>query len=230
MYNILSPEWFLNFDIGIEAFNFIILTLFFIFSLKSYKLTKNKKSLYLGIGFLLIALAEIAAMLTKFVLFYDTTFTQNIGQMIVTYHVVKSINIFYDIGFFLYKLLTLAGLYIIYKFPIKEISKRDIILSTFFLIVSALAGEMIYFIFHLAVIILLIYIIQNFEGVYKNNKSYNTKILISALKLLLISHALFIFSNIKLVYVLGQMMQLISYITLLSLIINIFYNDKSRRK
>jgi hypothetical protein len=225
-----TPDWFANFDVAINIFSFIILVLFFIFSIRSYLLSKNKKSLYLGIGFLSIALAELATIFTKIVLFYDISFTQQVGQMVVTYHVVKSVDIFYKIGFFFHKLLTLTGLYIIYRFPLKRLSQNDFFLSIFFLILSALAGEMIYFVFHIATIALLILIIKNFNKIYTKNKLHNTRILIIAFSMLLVSHIFFIFSTMRLVYITGQILQLISYITLLVLIMNIIYNAKTKSK
>ncbi len=117
---VFTPDWFLGTDVLIEIFSFIILFVFFYLSVKAYKLSRNKNSLYLGVGFLLIALAELATIFTKVVLYYDTTFTQHIGQVIVTYNVVKSVDIFYYIGFFFHKLLTLLGFYVIYRLPLKK--------------------------------------------------------------------------------------------------------------
>ena len=114
--DILIPSWFKGSEIFIDFFSFIVLSIFFILSLKYYKLCKKKNFLYLGIGFLLIAVAQLASIFTKFVLYYDTSFTQNIGQMVITYRVVKSVDIFYYAGFFFQKLLTLLGFYLFYNF------------------------------------------------------------------------------------------------------------------
>ena len=104
---VFTPDWFLGGDVLVEGFSFLILLIFFILSIRNYRLSKNKKDLYLGLGFFLIAIAEIATILTKVVLYYDFNITQQVGQMIVTQQVVKSIDIFYYIGFFFHKFLTL---------------------------------------------------------------------------------------------------------------------------
>jgi hypothetical protein len=224
---ILTPDWFTQFDVSIEIFSFIILALFFAFSLKSYRLNKNKKCLYLGIAFLLIAIGELATILTKFILFYDTTFTQNIGRMIVTYNITQSVDIFYKTGFFLHKLFTLAGLYILYKFPMKKLSSGDVLLAFFFLIISALAGQQIFHIFHIAVIILLVLIINNFYITYQKSRLENTKILIISLSILTLSHIMFMLSLKGIMYALAQIMQLVSYVILLIIIIKILKNEKN---
>ena len=128
---VFTPDWFLGSDVLIEIFSFIILSLFFYLSVRNYRLSKNKNSLYLGIGFLLISLAELARIFTKLVLYYDTTFIQTIGQLVITYQVVKSVDIFYYLGFFFHKFLTLMGLYVLYRLPLKKKSLSDVFLVGF---------------------------------------------------------------------------------------------------
>ena len=156
---VFTPDWFLSFDVFIELFSFMILFLFFVLAIRNFKLSINKNSLYLGIGFFLIALAEIFTILTKFILYYDTTFTQNVGQMIVTYNVVKSVDIFYYIGFFFQKILTLLGLYTIYRTSLKKKSPTEFWLIVYFLIISVIMSLSFYYIYHLTALIILILII-----------------------------------------------------------------------
>lgn len=233
---VFTPNWFMHFDVLIEIFSFLVLAVFFGFSLKSYKLIKNKKILYLGIGFLTIALAELSTILTKLVFFYKTTFTHQIGVFMVTYNVVKSTHFFYDLGFFLHHLFLLSGLYVIYRFPLKSFKISDVVLTIFFIFLSAVLSQTNFYIFHITVIVLLILILLNFAEVYKENKSTNTKILLFAFSFLLVSHSLFSFSKLNFFYVIAQTIQLISYLTFLFLIIKITKYDvkkdrtKKRRK
>jgi hypothetical protein len=147
--------------------------------------------------------------------------------MIVTYNIIKSVDIFYDMGFFLYKLLTLAGLYILYRFPLKKLATGDVLLAIFFLIISSLAGQQIFHIFHIAVIILLALIVNNFYATYKKNHLENTKILIISLSILTLSHIMFMLSLKGIMYALAQIMQLVSYVILLVIIIKILKNEKN---
>jgi len=226
---VFTPDWFLGQDFLIEIFSFMILFLFFFFSIKSYKLSKNKKVLYLGIGFLLIAIGELSTILTKLVLYYDTTITQNIGQIVITYAVVKSVDIFYHLGFFLHKFFTLFGLYIIYRPPLKRIS-GDFVLTTYFIIISALLSQSFYYVYHITALIFLFLIINNYCKIYKKSKLANTKILLIALSLLAISQIIFILSKLSQLYVIAQNIQLISYITLLVLIMRISKNGKKKEQ
>ena len=227
---VFTPDWFLGSDVLIETFSFLVLLAFFILAYKNYKLSKNRSTKYLGLGFLAIAIAELATVLTKFVLYYDTTFTQNIGQIAVTSHLVQSVDIFYYIGFFFHKLLTLGGLYIIYRIPLKRKLERDSLLALCFIIISAAFSSSIYYLFHLAALILLLLIINNYYEVYKKNKSDNTAILITAFSLLALSQLIFILSQIGTLYVIAQLAQLVSYLILLVLIMRITREKHGRKK
>ncbi len=226
---VFTPDWFLGGDVLVEGFSFLILFAFFILSIRNYNLSKNKKELYLGIGFFLIALAELATIFTKVVLYYDFSITKQVGQMIVTQQVVKSIDIFYYIGFFFHKFLTLCGLYTIYKISYKKGSPGDFFLAFYFIIVSALFSSTFYYLFHITALILLILIIANYSNIYKKNKSENTRTLIIAFIMLVLSQMIFIMSKVGILYVSAQLLQLVSYIILLFLIIKIQKYGKKKK-
>jgi hypothetical protein len=230
MIQLFAPDWFTRADILIEAFSFLVLFTFFIVSIKNYKLTKNKKLLILGVGFLFISLAELSTILTKFILYYKTMLTQNFGNLIVKYSAWHASDLPYDIGFFTYKLFTLIGLYIIYRLHMKNKNLGDLVLSVFFIIIASVAGQSMFYIFHLTTLVLLVLIIINYAEVYKNNKNINTKMLIISFIILALGNALFIMSPIRLVYVAGQLLQLFGYIIFLFIILKIYKNGWTKRK
>lgn len=227
---VFTPNWFTGSDIAIDFVSFLVLAAFFIFSYRSYKLSKNKNSLHLGYGFLLIAFAELSNIFTKLVLFYDTSFTRQIGQMIITYHVVHSVDIFYDLGFFCYKLLTLLGLYVIFRILDKrKTTNVDNFLMVYFIVVISILGSIFNYVFNLTALAFLVVITLDYIGVYKKNKSENTKMLIAAFGLLGLSQLIFLLSSMPSFYVLGQILQLVSYLILLFLIIRIVYYGKKKK-
>lgn len=230
MHLVFAPSWFFSTDILIEIISFFILFLFFVFSYKNYKLSGNKKALYLGIAFLLIALGEILSVLAKFALYYDFSFTYNIGKVIVTYTLAHSTQTIYKISFFFHRLLVLAGLFIIYRIPLKrEVNLSDALLAVYFIVLSSLFGVEIYYLFHITVLVFLILIISNYYKIYAKNKSANTRLLINAFGVLALGHIVFILSSIKLVYVFAQILQLVSYLMLLFLILRILKHGKKKK-
>lgn len=227
---VFTPDWFLGKDIFIEAFSFIILFIFAVLAIKYFKLNrKNRKFLYLGAGFGLIALAQLAAIFTKLVLYYDIGPSQQIGQAIVaTYQVVKSVDIFYYAGFFFHRLLTLLGLYIIYRLPRKKKSSWDIAIGIYFILISALLGTSVYYLYHLTALVLLILIVRNYSEIYGKTQFGNTRVLIVAFSLLGLSQLIYILSPIEVLFVFANIVELISYGVLLMLIIKILQYGKKK--
>lgn len=227
---VFTPDWFLNNDILIEIVSFMVLFLVFLFAIKSYTLNRKKSILYLGIGFLLIALGELATILTKLVLYYDTGFTQEIGRAVITSQIVKSVDIFYQMGFFFSRFFMLLGLYAIYKIPSKKELSGDFLFVLYLLFAIALLSNALYYFHHLTAIILLVLIINNYYQIYRKDKLTNTKILITVFVLLVISQAIFLLSKLNYLYVTAQSIQLVSYITLFILIIKILKNGKKEKQ
>lgn len=229
---VLTPDWFVGNDIIICFLSLIVLIIVSVLALKSYKLNKKNKSLlYLGVGFGLIALAELACGFTKLILYYDIGPAQAIGQAIITSQIVSSVDIFYYLGFFFHKFLILTGLYIIYRLPQKKMYIGDYVLVFYFILLSAVlsAYEGFFYFFHLTAFVLLILIISNYCRIYKENKFVNTKILIIVFSVFALAQLIYVFSKIEILCVIANIIGLISYIILLFLIIRILkYGEKKK--
>lgn len=228
---VFTPDWFLGKDVMIEGFSFVVLLVFFLLCYKYYKLSKKKNFLYLGIGFGLIALAQLATILTKLILYYDTSFTQQVGQMIITYRVVKSIDIFYQLGFLFNRLLTLVGFYILYKLPLKKKWTGDSYLVLYFLILTSFfSSNVYYFIFHLTTLLLILLIIKNYCQIYRKIRHENTIFLIVAFSLLALSNLIYMLSKLSTLFVVANLIELASYIILLVLIARIIKHIRNINK
>ena len=223
---VLTPDWFLNNDVLINVVSFLVLAMFFFLALKSYKISGKKSILYLGIGFLLIAVGELSTILTKIVLYYDTTVTRGIGQAVITYQIVNTVDIFYYIGFFFNKVFTLFGLYLIYKTPTRKEISGEFVLILYLLFMTALLSYVFFYVYHLTAFILLMMIIRHYYLGYRKERLSNMMILVTAFSLLALSQIAFFFSGIDYVYVTAQSMQLVSYIILFGLGVKILKNGK----
>jgi len=224
-----TPDWFLAPDVLINAFSFLVLLAFFILCIRNYKINKSKGILYLGIGFAFIAFAQLAIVMTKFVIYYNTTFTTYIGTMIIQYHIVKSTNTVYNISFFINRLFTLVGLYVIYRLPSKKKSITDFILVLYFIILSAVIGDEIYYLFHATALVLFLLISYNYYTIYRKNHFKNTKILSISFGILALSQVLPLISQTNIVAVISDIVELISYVTLLVLILRILKHGKKKK-
>jgi hypothetical protein len=226
---VLTPDWFLGFDVLIEVFSFIVLAIFSALSIQSYRLNKEKRNfLYLGMGFVLIAFAQLATILTKVVLYYDFDVIQEIGNAIITSNLISSVDIFYYIGFFFYRFLMLAGLYVIYRLNYEKTSLEDYFLFAYFIFLSAILSTGIYYLYYLTTLILLLLIMRNYHRIYKENHFFNTKLLLVAFGILAFSQLLFIFPN-EIPQAAGNIAELISYVTFLFIAVKI-WNDGKKKK
>ena len=219
---VLTPEWFVGVDVVIEFFSLIVLLFVVILAINNYRKNReNRNLLYLGLGFTLITLAQLASVLTKLILYYDIGPTAAIGQAIVSSNFVSSVDIFYYIGFFFFKFLTLLGFYVIYRLPRDRKSVMDYVIVIYFVIISAIIQQSLYYIFHITAFIMMIAIVEKYYLVYKENKFINTKILVIAFLWLALSQLIFALSSVDILFAVANIIELISYITLLFLIIRI---------
>jgi hypothetical protein len=227
---VFTPDWFINNDVLIGVVSFMVLFLFFLFSVKSYTLSRKKSILYLGIGFLLIALGELSTILTKIVLYYDAGIIQKIGQAVITSQIISTVDIFYYVGFFFNRFLTLLGLYLIYMIPSSKKRSIDFFFKIYLIFIVSLLSHNLYYIYHLTALILLVLIMTNYCMIYRKEKILNTKILIITFSLLAMSQAIFLFSKLNYLYVTAQSIQLVSYIILFILMVKILKNGKKTKQ
>jgi len=225
-----TPDWFLGKDVLIDLFSFFILIAFFVFCTKSYRLNHKKNSLFLGIGFFLIALAQLSSIITKLVLYYGNAATYNIGKAIVDSQMVSSVDAIYFSGFFTNELLMLLGLFTIYKLPLKKDMRKDFLLMLYLLVISTLLSANFPYLFHLTAFFLIASIIRNYSVVYERNKNKNTKVLIIGFYVLALSQVLFMFSSIGSLFVIADLVELVSYSIFLIVIKGILASHKTINK
>lgn len=226
----LTPDWFLGKDLIVDIFSFLVLAIFTFFAYRAYKMSKNKGTFTLGRGFIFIALAELADIITKLVLYYHVGPSHAIGEALITSNIVSSVDIFYYAGFFFYRFFMLLGLYFIYRLPKnKKRTLEDYLLVFYYVFISAFLGQEFFYIFHLTALVLLVLVISSYVRVYKENKFLNTKILIVGFVVLALSQLLFLFSEIQVFYAIADVVELISYIIFLGLIIRIWKHGKEKK-
>ncbi|GIU68600.1 MAG: hypothetical protein KatS3mg001_450 [Candidatus Pacearchaeota archaeon] len=227
---VLTPDWFLSADVFIDFFSFFVVVIFSLLAIKNYKISKNKRFLYVGVGFLLISIAQLASLITKLILYYDIGPSEQIGQAIIASNIVNSVDVFYYAGFFFHRFLTLAGLFLIYRLPRKQKMLEDYFLIFYFILISALLSKEFYYIYHITSFVLISLIIRNYYEIYSKNRFYNTKILILAFSILALSQLIFIFSVIDILFVVGGLVELVSYLIFLFLILKILDHGKEKNK
>ena len=200
-----------------------------IFAAKYYKIDKkNKNYLLLAISFFTLAASFIFKILTNFTIYYREIETKNIGFATLTYHTIESTNILFFVGFMLYHILTLLGLYLLYSIYTKQ-TKSNMLLIIFLIIISTYFSQSAYYIFHLTSLIFLVLITMQYWSIYKKNKLISSKILTFSFALIALSQIIFMFVKLNLfLYVISEIIQLVGYILLLIAFIMVFKHGKKR--
>jgi hypothetical protein len=218
-------EWFQFPSLVIDLFSFIVLLLISAVSLKYYKLNKNKKSLYLSISFSFIAISFLFKLLTNAALFYDKFVTPSNAQIII--QTIRDYNIFSNLTFTIFAFFSLIGLYLLYKLYQGKQTYSNILLMSYFILISTYFSKSNYYIFHLTSLIFLISISSFYWKQYSKNNFINTKLLAYSFSIITTSQIFFIFTTFgKLFYLTGEIVQLGGYALLLLIITHIQKNGK----
>ena len=226
---VLTPEWFIGKDILIELFSFLVLIAFVILAYRYYKISGRRKIFYLGTGFGLVALAQLATILTKIPLYYNFGPVTQVGEAIVTNNLASSVDFFYYTGFFFHRFLTLLGFYMIYRLPRPRRSVGDYMAVLYFILISSLLSRDIFYIYHLTALFILILIVEKYSWVYKENKLFNTRVLMVSFGVLALSQLIFVLSDIDVLFAVANTIELVSYSIFLALIIRIWKHGKKKK-
>jgi len=227
---VYSPQWFYGKDIIIDVFSIVTLFLVSFFSFRYYLLTRNKKNLILTSSFFLMGVSFLAKIITNFTLYYDFEVKRRIGDLILTYHVAKGTDLLFNLGFLSFRLLTLFGLYLLYLMLQKKVYKREVLLVSFFIIITTYFSSLKYFVFYLSALLFLWLIAYQYHEKYRKNKLKNTKLLVMSFSVLAVSQALFILIPIdKMFYVIAEIVQLAGYLLLLVTFISVLKHGKKTK-
>ncbi len=227
---VYSPHWFYGKDIIIDIVSIFVLFLIAFFSIKFYKLNKrNKNYLFLALSFIFIGCSFIFKIITNFTIYYHVLETRRIGFMTFTYNAVNSSHILFFVGFLIYRLLMLFGLYMLYSIYLKQ-QKSNIFLISYLIIISTCFSSSAYYLFHVTSLFFLVIITYQYLKNYKKNRDSTTKLLAYSFGMITLSQVVFVFVAINtFLYVIAELIQLASYISLLITFIMVLKHGKKKK-
>ena len=227
---IYSPQWFYGKDIVIDLVSVFVLLLIAFFSFKYYKIRKNKNYVYFGLSFILLSVSFLFKILTNFTIYFHVLETKNIGFLSLTYQTIKTSDVLFIVGFLIYRLLTLFGLYMLYSVYYDQ-PKTNIFLIAYLILVSTYFTQSAYYIFHLTSLILLVLLTIQYSKTYIKNKNNATRMLASSFGIITASQILSIFVSISTkFYVFAEIIQLIGYVILLFSFLTVLRHGKKKNK
>lgn len=230
MQVIYSPKWFYGKDIIIDLVSIAVLVLIAFFSLRSYKIKKNRNYIYLAASFFVLSFSFLFRILTNFTVYYKVLETRDLGSITLTYYTMKTSDVLFDIGFFSYRLLNILGLYILYSIYKKQ-PKSNIFLVVYLILVSTMFTSLTYHVFHLTSFILLILITAQYVVNYYQNKNKATKLIALSFGIITSSEIFFGLVTVSTqFYVMAEIIQLAGYILLLGTFFMVLKHGRKKDK
>jgi len=168
-------------------------------------------------------------IITNFTIYYHVLETRRIGFMTFTYNAVNSSHILFFVGFLMYRLLMLFGLYMLYSIYLKQ-QKSNIFLISYLIIISTYFSSSTYYLFHITSLFFLVIITYRYLKNYKKNRDSTTKLLAYSFGMITLSQVVFVFVAINtFLYVIAELIQLASYISLLITFIMVLRHGKKKK-
>lgn len=219
MVNIFSP----NALYGIDSFLvlLIIITTFSIsyYSNKVYKIVKKRNYKIFSFAFLLLGFSYIFQIFSNIIIYYRVRVAPDI-IFIITSHLPYA-GLINTVFHFLYELFSITA-FILLFFLISSKKRENLFIFIYLGIIVAIVS--IYFppIYHITLVVLLVFLGLHFFQNYERVKSMNSFFVFFAFLLLLISNLILTFSGLHVIfYIAGGFLTFVAYTLLLINQINI---------
>lgn len=216
---------------GIDSFvEFLIIIVSFIlsyYSNKIYRLIKNKNYKFFSWAFLLIGISFIFKILSNLTIVHKVTI-KKANFIFVLVSELENMQLINFISFIFYKIFYMVGFLILFFILTKDHKKERILFFTYLSFIVVLFSIYFNCIFHITLVLIMIFLVNHFYKNYKKVRTINTFLVLISFIIILVSHVFFIFSEVySLFYFLGEVFLLIGFLGLLLNQINIKIKQKN---
>lgn len=218
---VFSPLWFHGIDIALELFSVLAAVLISIMGYKAFKLTNDKKSLWLATAFGFITLSFLARAITAGVVLLQIGIVPGIVDATPSMTAIESV---FDSGRFVYFALVFAAYLILYALSAKISDKKQLCLLSIFLGLFAFSAfEEIPIMFYLVSFVLLFFIASNYIRNYLAKKTRSTFLISVAFSVMALEP---LFAMIAIYYkpiiVAAYFFRLLAYVILLVMLVRVY--------
>ena len=226
----VMESWFIGESAIIDGVCVFVLGLIAYFSVKYYKVRKNRNYLMLAFSFILLIGSLVLKIFIGFGAAYNWMKLKALGFGSINAAQDKYLSLSIFIIFFLYHFLMLGGYYFFYTVYDKQ-TKSGSALSIYLLAVLAYFSHEKPSVIHFsAFIILMLAVLQSISR-YIDKKYPATKLLILSVAIITASQLVFSFADTnEKVYVTGEIVQLVGYVTLLVTFIAVLIYGRKKDK
>lgn len=220
MAYIFGPRWFYGIDYIFDLVSVIVGLLISYFSYRAYRYTSQRKYFWFSASFFFVAIAFISKILATIPLYSKELKVETVGLVTVTSEIIKKVGWINQFSISIARFLMLFAFLILVLVALKINDRKVIALFVYFLAISTTFVSLSYIVFHVTLLLMLGILFLKYRRNYLKVKTFNAKAVMYSFSALLISQIFFIFEGwVKHFYVIGESMQLVGYLVLLSAII-----------
>ena len=214
-----GPYWFRGFDAILGILFALITFLIAAVSYKAYKITEEKKYSYFSVSFFLMSLAF---------------FLTGIFEVFLTTHVWDLLSQWlsqFDLVFLAHMLLIFLAYVSLLIITLKITDRKVIALLFSLILLFTLFSYQYYLKFHIISFLLLFFLSYQFYTNYLEKKQFNAKLVFIAFYLLTCAEVFFLaIIYDQVLYVVGALLQLLGYILLFYVFVQVVYHGGTKRK
>ncbi len=230
MVFIISLGNFRGIDSLIEFLIVIVSFIISYYSYRVYKIIKENHYLYFSFSFLSVGVSFIFKIFSNLTIVHKIV-VENANFVFTLWSQYKYINLINFFSFIFYKSFHLIGFLILFLLITKTEKKENIALFLYLSFITVLSSIFFNFIFHLTLVIILLFLTFYFYENHLKIKSKNSLLVFIAFLIMLTSHLFFIFSDFNsLFYLIGEILLLIGFLCLLLNQINLKGKAKNETK
>jgi len=214
---VFNPRWFFGVDSVFEAVSFLVTLLLAIYAYRLYEFSEDKRYKYFGFAFFMIAISFLFKILTNITIYFPQTEEAIFGFIRVKAQIIEQSTALFQIGFLLHRFFMMFGLLSLYYSITTHIKKRQLLLLTYFIAITAIFSRAEYLVFYITTSLFSFFIFLHAFRNHVQKHTQQTLYVAGAFFMLLISQITFIFIYLTTYfYVIAEAFQLLGYLILLA--------------
>ncbi|MEK6961582.1 MAG: hypothetical protein AABX47_10540 [Nanoarchaeota archaeon] len=204
-----GPHWFNGIDTAFDIISIFAALMVAWYARKIKCITGDKSCCALGHAFILIAISFAIKVLTNIAVY---TKLGDLSKPFILAEVIQ-VQILFALGYFFYRLFFLVALIWLVCIGLKVIDWRVKMLFVLFAAVATFFSHYSYLVFHLTAMILLVYVVADKYGTYKQSRNRRSAIIALSFFAVLLSQVMFVFVSLEpWMYVIGETLQVIGFL------------------
>ncbi len=221
----LVPDWFIGYDIALEAIFAIVTLLVSFYAWKIFNVTRERNVRLFSLAFLFIALSYIAQSVLNLIIL------ARLDDEVCVLMNLQNVYLLSLFGLYMHAILFLIGILLLAYLALKIHSFPTFVLMFFLIFTSLYFTPYKTFMLYLLSTVLLGFIVYYYLANYWANRKMTTLLVAVSMILLFVAYLFFIFAmDNMLYYIVGHVLELLAYLIVFVNLLIIFRLGTQKQK